>query len=173
MGKTNPLNEKDLAEFVKMAKTQELSENSWTVNIADIKTDTWGLTVNNPNTIEEIDNRTPQEIIKEIEQLEQQKAINAPKVVFADKVEGSTDTLSMSEYAKIINWGPNKLRLQLSKHRILMEEPRKNQPFQKYINSGYFKTTQKVNEHSGRLYVVTLVTGKGQLWINKKIEGWI
>jgi type I restriction enzyme M protein len=74
MGKTNPLNENDLAEFVNMAKTQELNDNSWTVNIADIKTDTWNLTVNNPNTIEETDNRTPQEIIKEIEQLDTQAA---------------------------------------------------------------------------------------------------
>jgi type I restriction enzyme M protein len=36
LGKTNPLNENDLAEFVELQKTFADSENSWTVNIADI-----------------------------------------------------------------------------------------------------------------------------------------
>jgi len=74
MGKTNPLNERDLAEFVDMAKTQQLSENSWLVSIDDINKDTWDLTVNNPNRVEEVDNRTPQEIIAEIEELDAQAA---------------------------------------------------------------------------------------------------
>jgi type I restriction enzyme M protein len=74
MGKTNPLNERDMAEFVEMAKTQHLSDNSWLVDVATVNKDTWDLTVNNPNTVEEIDNRTPQEIIAEIEQLDVQAA---------------------------------------------------------------------------------------------------
>ena len=74
MGKTNPLNDKDLAEFVEMSKTQELSENSWLVDVADINTDTWDLTVNNPNRVEEVDNRTPAEIIAEIEELDAKAA---------------------------------------------------------------------------------------------------
>ena len=69
MGKTNPLNERDMAEFVEMAKTQQLSYNSWLVDVATVNKDTWDLTVKNPNTVEEIDNRTPEEIIAEIEQL--------------------------------------------------------------------------------------------------------
>ena len=74
IGKTNPLNEKDLAEFITMSKTEELSENSWLVDVADINTDTWDLTVNNPNRVEEVDNRTPAEIIAEIEELDAQAA---------------------------------------------------------------------------------------------------
>jgi type I restriction enzyme M protein len=74
MGKTNPLNERDLAEFVETAKTQALSDNSWLVDVADINAETWDLTVNNPNRVEVLDNRTPQEIIAEIEQLDAQAA---------------------------------------------------------------------------------------------------
>ena len=74
LGKTNPLNEKDLTEFVEAAKTQQLSDNSWLVDLATINKDTWDLTVNNPNTVEEVDNRTPQEIIAEIEKLDVQAA---------------------------------------------------------------------------------------------------
>lgn len=81
MGKTNPLNERDLAEFVEMSKSQELSDNSWLVESADINRETWDLTANNPNRVENIDNRTPADIIAEIEELDAQaaKALQALK----------------------------------------------------------------------------------------------
>ncbi|NRP13341.1 MULTISPECIES: type I restriction-modification system subunit M [unclassified Aliiroseovarius] len=75
MGKTNPLNERDLAEFVDLAKTQELGENSWCVDVEKLNTSTWDLTVNNPNRVETVDTRTPQEIIAEIEELDAQAAL--------------------------------------------------------------------------------------------------
>ena len=53
---------------------KKLSKNSWLVDIGSVNTETWDLTVNNPNTIEEVDNRTPQEIITEIEELDAQAA---------------------------------------------------------------------------------------------------
>ena len=59
-----------MAEFVQMSKTHELCDNSWVIDVADFDKDTYDLTVNNPNTVEEVDNRTPQEIIAEIEQLD-------------------------------------------------------------------------------------------------------
>tara|TARA_B100000989_G_scaffold298761_1_gene289671 strand:- start:5697 stop:7151 length:1455 start_codon:yes stop_codon:yes gene_type:complete len=81
MGKTNSLNEKDLIEFVEMAKTKELSENSWSIDMATISNDTWDISVKNPNIVEEVDNRTPQEIISEIEELDAQatKALQSIK----------------------------------------------------------------------------------------------
>lgn len=81
MGKTNPLNERDLAEYVSMARTQELSEKSWCVDVKEINPETWDLTVNNPNRLEQADNRTPHEIIAEIEELDAQasKALQAIK----------------------------------------------------------------------------------------------
>jgi len=74
MGKTNPLNERDLVEFVSMARTQEPSENSWCLDVEKINKETWDLTVKNPNRVEEVDTRTPQEIIAEIELLDAQAA---------------------------------------------------------------------------------------------------
>ena len=72
LGKTSPLNEEDLAEFVKMSKSRKKSANSWLVNVADLNQDTWDLTAKNPNRVEEVDNRTPKEIITEIEGLDVQ-----------------------------------------------------------------------------------------------------
>ncbi|MCD6432863.1 MAG: N-6 DNA methylase, partial [Sulfurimonas sp.] len=50
LGKTNPLSEKDLAEFVELQKTKKESENSWTLNLKDIDTTTYDLSAKNPNT---------------------------------------------------------------------------------------------------------------------------
>ncbi len=70
LGKTNPLNQEDLAEFLELAKTHKESDNSWMVNVSDINKETYDLSVSNPNKVEEVDDRTPQEIIAEIEQLD-------------------------------------------------------------------------------------------------------
>ena len=74
LGKTNALNEKDMEDFVTLSATKENSDNSWSVNVSDINKDTWDLTVHNPNRIDETDSRTPNEILKEIEELDKQAA---------------------------------------------------------------------------------------------------
>lgn len=66
LGKTNPLNEADLAEFVKLQKTRADSENSWSVAVKDIDASTFDLSVKNPNRNDEVQHRNPQEIMKEI-----------------------------------------------------------------------------------------------------------
>lgn len=82
LGKTNPLNEKDLAEFVKLQKLalsgaegKVESENSWTVNIADIDQTTLDLSVKNPNTPEEAPLRQPAEILKHMAELDKESAL--------------------------------------------------------------------------------------------------
>jgi type I restriction enzyme M protein len=70
LGKTNPLSEKDLAEFMELYKTRADSNNSWTVNVADINQDTFDLSVKNPNKKNETVLRKPEEILNEIESLD-------------------------------------------------------------------------------------------------------
>ena len=72
MGKSNPLNEKDLVEFINLSKKQQLGENSWIVDIKNIDTKTYELKVINPNNTEKIDRRSAQEIIKDIEDITKQ-----------------------------------------------------------------------------------------------------
>jgi type I restriction enzyme M protein len=80
MGKTNPLNDKDLAEFVSLSKKKSESENSWSLKIADIDQGTLDLSVKNPNKVEEIDERTPSEILEEIERLDKESAVLLAKI---------------------------------------------------------------------------------------------
>ena len=74
LGKTNPLNEKDLAEFVELQKTKADSENSWSINVTDIDTTTYDLSVKNPHKKNETALRTPQEILKEMQELDKESA---------------------------------------------------------------------------------------------------
>jgi type I restriction enzyme M protein len=72
LGKTNPLNEKDLEEFIKLQKDKKNSPNSWIVKIGDVNTDTYDLSVKNPNAKEETPLREPKEILKEIVALDKE-----------------------------------------------------------------------------------------------------
>lgn len=72
LGKTNPLNENDLAEFVELQKTKAESENSWTVKLKDIDQSTFDLSVKNPNTPEEAPLREPKEILQEMAELDKE-----------------------------------------------------------------------------------------------------
>ncbi len=72
MGKTNSLNEKDLEDFVKLSKTQKLSENSWSLSLEKVNKKTLDLGVQNPNIKEEVDERTSNEIISEIRKNEKE-----------------------------------------------------------------------------------------------------
>ncbi|MCF6347628.1 MAG: type I restriction-modification system subunit M [Flavobacteriaceae bacterium] len=72
LGKNNPLNEKDLADFVALQKTKAESENSWSVNLKDIDQTTFDLSAKNPNTPEEAPLRQPKEILESMKALDKE-----------------------------------------------------------------------------------------------------
>ncbi len=91
LGKTNPINEDDFAEFLDLYKNKKDSENSWSVKItgegrslgrsgatekgATLRSDfqdNYDLSVKNPNKVEEETLRTPKEILKELEMLDKE-----------------------------------------------------------------------------------------------------
>ena len=74
MGKTNPLNDDDLAEFVKLQKTFADSPKSWSVDAKNIDPATFDLSVKNPNGGEEVIHRSPQKIMDEIAELDAESA---------------------------------------------------------------------------------------------------
>ncbi|MFN7329654.1 MAG: N-6 DNA methylase, partial [Bacteroidota bacterium] len=72
LGKTNPLNENDLQEFVTLSLSKGDSENSWTVNVKDIDPSTFDLSVKNPNKKEAVRLRSPNEILEEMRELDRE-----------------------------------------------------------------------------------------------------
>ena len=75
LGKTNPLNEKDLAEFVRLQKTKADSENSWTMRVTEVDEKTFDLSAKNPNRNDEVVLRPPAEILAEIARLDGESGV--------------------------------------------------------------------------------------------------
>ena len=74
MGKTNPLNDNDLAEFIALQKTFADSPKSWSVAATSIDQATFDLSVKNPNCNEETVHRSTQDIMAEIAALDAESA---------------------------------------------------------------------------------------------------
>ena len=74
LGKTNPLNDRDLAEFVELQRTFADSPKSWSVAVDSIDPQSWDLSVKNPNSGEAVALRSPQEIMAEIAALDAESA---------------------------------------------------------------------------------------------------
>jgi type I restriction enzyme M protein len=74
LGKTNPLNDDDLAEFVKLQKTFADSPKSWSVDAESIDQTTFDLSVKNPDGGEEVKHRSPKQIMAEIAKLDAESA---------------------------------------------------------------------------------------------------
>jgi type I restriction enzyme M protein len=74
MGKTNPLNDGDLVEFLTLQKTFAISSKSWSVDAAAVDQATFDLSVKNPDGGEVIAHRCLQEIMEEIATLDTESA---------------------------------------------------------------------------------------------------
>jgi len=74
LGKTNPLNDADLIEFVKLQKAFAESPKSWSVDAQKIDPATFDLSAKNPNGSAHMTHRSPQEIIDEIAALDSESA---------------------------------------------------------------------------------------------------
>ena len=74
MGKTNPLSDNDLTEFVELQKSSADTEKSWVINSTVLDPESFDLSVKNPNSPEEAPLRSPSEILDEIEALDREAA---------------------------------------------------------------------------------------------------
>ena len=111
-----------------------------------------------------IENQQKQEIIE----------VQQPKVEYYDKVTNSKKAIGMGEVAKLLKFkiknrpvGRNTLFEILRNNDIL---DRYNQPYQRFINQGYFEVRQTFNSYTGEPYYTTLVTSKGIEYIFKLLR---
>ncbi|MCF0187134.1 MAG: N-6 DNA methylase, partial [Bacteroidaceae bacterium] len=71
--KTQPLTEADMEEFITLQKTKAESERSWTIDVNGLD-ESYDLSVKNPNKVELVDERTPQEILASMIELSEESA---------------------------------------------------------------------------------------------------
>jgi type I restriction enzyme M protein len=74
LGKTNPLNDDDLKNFVALQADKADSENSWTIDAKSIDERTYDLSVKNPNKADTTELRDPRDIIAEMAALDAESA---------------------------------------------------------------------------------------------------
>jgi type I restriction enzyme M protein len=82
LGKTNPLNEADLADFVELQKKRTDSENSWKLDVSLVDKTTFDLSAKNPNKGGEVALRSAKEILMEM------KALDAQSTELLDAILG-------------------------------------------------------------------------------------
>ena len=74
LGKTNPLNDADLSEFIDLQKSFADSDHSWSLDVNDVDDATCDLSVKNPNRDDEAELREPDAILEEIASLDAESA---------------------------------------------------------------------------------------------------
>lgn len=74
MGKTNPLNDTDLKEFINLQETKPETEKSWNFSVASLDEATFDLSVKNHNKPEEAPLREPSLILEEMQVLDTETA---------------------------------------------------------------------------------------------------
>jgi type I restriction enzyme M protein len=74
LGKINPLNDHDLADFVALQHSKADSAQSWSIDVTSINDTTYDLSVKNPHVSTDVVHRTPSEILADIADLDTQSA---------------------------------------------------------------------------------------------------
>ena len=94
-----------------------------------------------------------------------------PKAEFYDDVTGSTDTIDIGSVAKVLNipnMGRNKLFSFLREKKVLNK---RNEPYQEYVDKGYFRQIETSWEHNGTTHInlKTVVFQKGVDYIRQLV----
>ena len=99
---------------------------------------------------------------------------NAPKVVFADSVSGSVNSILIRQFAKDLcdedfTIGQNRLFEWFRDNKYLMNS---NQPYQNYMDMGLFEVITRSIGSGKETFTskTTKITGRGQVYFAKKIK---
>jgi phage antirepressor YoqD-like protein len=110
---------------------------------------------------------------KKVIELQEKIEVDKPKVEFAEQLLSATNSLDFGTSCKAMNlpFGRNKMFEICRKLNFIMHN---NQPYQTYIDQGYFTLleTSYINTKSGDrvLTTKTMITAKGQNWLIKNFK---
>jgi anti-repressor protein len=110
---------------------------------------------------------------KKVIELQEKIEVDKPKVEFAEQLLSATNSLDFGTSCKAMNlpFGRNRMFEICRKLNFIMHN---NQPYQTYIDQGYFTLleTSYVNAKSGDrvLTTKTMITAKGQNWLIKNFK---
>jgi phage antirepressor YoqD-like protein len=101
--------------------------------------------------------------------LENKIEVDAPKVEFAMAVRRMEGSCKIGDFCKVIGMGRNTMFARMRADEILMAD---NMPYQRYIDLEYFVVVEGTpyTDRDGKAHptFTTHVTGKGQIWLERK-----
>ena len=110
----------------------------------------------------------------ELEKTQTQLAQAKPKIEFADSIMKNSQAISVGDFAKLLSKngfeiGQKRLFEWLRQKEYINE---RNIPYQQYIKQGLFSLIEESYSVSvySRIYLKTLITGKGQIYFCEKIR---
>jgi len=108
------------------------------------------------------------EALEELDQANETIALQAPKVEFVDEVFEAPDLFTVGTVAKMIGTGQNRLFKELRARMVLKPN---NEPYQTFVERGYFKTkgTKVGSPRFPKVVSQTMVTTRGLAWIRLNI----
>ncbi|HFQ5108321.1 TPA: phage antirepressor KilAC domain-containing protein [Vibrio vulnificus] len=109
---------------------------------------------------------------KKLESRNHQLALAAPKVEFADAIAGADKGVLLGHFAKAVGLGPVTIFRILRELKIFMSRgDGYNLPYQEYVDRGYFSVKQGTYETNSqtRISHTAMITGKGEIWLRKKL----
>jgi len=126
----------------------------------------------NPDTIIQLATKLKKEQQRR-KQLENEVIELKPKAFFADVVSNAEDAILVRDFAKLISKGnfsigEKRLFKWLRENGYLMQN---NKPYQRYIDMGIFKVIERsrTDDKGTRIFHTTKITGKGQIYLQRKI----
>ena len=129
-------------------------------------------TLENPDFMIELLQNLKKEKLKRKE-LEKKVIELKPKAFFADVVSNAEDAILIRDFAKLISKddfsiGEKRLFKWLRENGYLMKD---NKPYQKYVDMGIFKVIERsrTDDKGTKIFHTTKITGKGQIFLQKKI----
>jgi len=111
---------------------------------------------------------------EQIQELQEKLSVNAEKIEFFDSMKETKDVFNLGVAAKTLDTGKGRLVRYLRDHGILTAGGyKKNLPYQQHLDCGRFKVEwgfYKDPEGNRHLKPITLVTGKGLIWLKQFID---
>lgn len=135
--------------------------------------------------LENANNKLPQTFAESLRMLANQVELNEkqalqlkeqkPKVEFAESISRTEETIQVGDFARLTKkYGQKDLFKLLRTHDVMFYKGKNNVPYQRYIDAGYFQVQETVVTNKGfsAITYTSYVTGKGQIWLNKKLKEW-
>jgi len=166
----NPQNKQEYPEFMLSFRDTMIVASGYNVELRAKVIDRWQELESQqiPKTLPEA-LRLAADLAERNAALENKIEVDAPKVEFAMSVRRMEGSCKIGDFCKVIGMGRNTMFSRMRADEILMAD---NMQYQRYIDLEYFVVVEGTpyTDRDGKAHptFTTHITGKGQIWLERK-----